>query len=110
MLVLPIKRKWFKMILSGKKKEEYREIKPYWTKRLLKNDINFNIDAIMNKLRNNTCNFYKTIILRNGYSKNSPQVQCRVKIRIGTGKTEWGAEKRKNIPHTRNIRNSGGTR
>lgn len=27
MLVLPIKRKWFDPILSGKKKEEYREIK-----------------------------------------------------------------------------------
>lgn len=31
---LPIKRKWFDMILSGEKREEYREIKPYWTKRL----------------------------------------------------------------------------
>lgn len=29
MLILPIKRKWFDMILSGEKKEEYREIKPY---------------------------------------------------------------------------------
>ena len=25
------------MIKSGEKKEEYREIKPYWTKRLTKN-------------------------------------------------------------------------
>ena len=32
---LPIKRKWFDMILSGEKKEEYREVKPYWWKRLL---------------------------------------------------------------------------
>ena len=29
MLTLPIKKKWFDMILSGEKKEEYREIKPY---------------------------------------------------------------------------------
>ena len=34
MLVLPIKRKWFEMIASGEKKEEYREIKPYYDKRL----------------------------------------------------------------------------
>ena len=27
MLILPIKKKWFDMILSGEKKEEYREIK-----------------------------------------------------------------------------------
>ena len=36
MLILPIKKKWFDMIKLGEKKEEYREIKPYWTKRLLK--------------------------------------------------------------------------
>ena len=30
MLVLPIKKKWFDMILSGEKKEEYREIKRYY--------------------------------------------------------------------------------
>ena len=29
MLTLPIKKKWFDMIVSGEKKEEYREIKPY---------------------------------------------------------------------------------
>lgn len=28
MLILPIKGKWFNMILSGDKREEYREIKP----------------------------------------------------------------------------------
>ncbi len=30
MLVLPIKKKWFDMICSGEKKEEYREGKPEW--------------------------------------------------------------------------------
>ena len=35
-LHLTIKKKWFDMILSGEKKEEYREIKPYWNRRLLK--------------------------------------------------------------------------
>ena len=34
MLTLPIKGKWFEMILSGEKKEEYREIKPYYETRL----------------------------------------------------------------------------
>ena len=33
MLVLPIKKKWFDMILSSQKKEEYREIKPYYKTR-----------------------------------------------------------------------------
>lgn len=30
---LNLKKKWFDMILSGEKKEEYREIKPYFIKR-----------------------------------------------------------------------------
>lgn len=29
MLILPIKKKWFDMIASGQKKEEYREVKEY---------------------------------------------------------------------------------
>ena len=33
MLVLPIKKEWLDMIISGEKKEEYREIKPYYDSR-----------------------------------------------------------------------------
>lgn len=33
-LCLSVKKKWFDMIASGKKKEEYREHKLYWIKRL----------------------------------------------------------------------------
>lgn len=33
MLILPIKKKWFDMILSGEKKEEYRDIKEYYETR-----------------------------------------------------------------------------
>ena len=34
-LYLTLKKNWFDLILSGEKKEEYREIKPYWEKRLI---------------------------------------------------------------------------
>ena len=34
-LDLPLKATWYDMIESGVKTEEYREIKPYWSKRLL---------------------------------------------------------------------------
>ena len=34
-LHLKLKRKWFDMIKSGEKKEEYREINQYWFKRLV---------------------------------------------------------------------------
>ena len=33
-LDLPLKAKWYEMIESGNKKEEYREIKKYWIGRL----------------------------------------------------------------------------
>ena len=36
MLILPIKKKWLDMILSGEKGDEYREIKPYWTVRIMR--------------------------------------------------------------------------
>ncbi|MDM8539125.1 ASCH domain-containing protein [Desulfobacterales bacterium HSG17] len=29
-LLLTLKHKWFDLIASGKKRREYREIKPYW--------------------------------------------------------------------------------
>lgn len=35
MLTLPIKKKWFDMIVSGEKREEYREIKPYYDSRFM---------------------------------------------------------------------------
>jgi len=34
-LRLTLTKRWFDMILYGEKKEEYREIKPYWIRRLL---------------------------------------------------------------------------
>lgn len=36
MLTFNLKKEWFEKIKSGEKTHEYREVKPYWTKRLLK--------------------------------------------------------------------------
>lgn len=74
MIILQIKRKWFDMILSGEKKEEYRDIKPYYTSRF-PSDLK---------------DFYVTF--RNGYSKNAPFFVARCSLRVGFGKAEWGAE------------------
>ena len=86
MLILPIKKKWFDMIVSGEKKEEYREIKPYWTSRLkhhLKSTI---IDGFK---------LYRTgyVIFRNGYSNSSPAIKCHILCHIGFGKEKRGAKK-----------------
>lgn len=80
-MILPIKKKWFDMIKAGIKKEEYREIKPYYETRF-------------NKLFKD--NDKAVIMLRNGYSKNSPSIDCLVSLKVGEGKQEWGAEPNKN--------------
>lgn len=91
MLTLPIKKKWFDMIKSGEKLEEYREIKPYWTKRFYKSLYDL-------ELGNSTYTIYYargTIILKNGYSKNSPSIKCYIELTQDYGKEEWGAEPNK---------------
>ena len=35
MLILPLEKKWYEKICSGEKTVEYREVKPYWTSRLV---------------------------------------------------------------------------
>ncbi|MEK6945573.1 MAG: ASCH domain-containing protein [Nanoarchaeota archaeon] len=59
-LYLTLKKKWFDLISSGEKKIEYREIKPYWTKRLFDNGNSKKFDFI---------------IFKNGYTKNSPKIK-----------------------------------
>ncbi len=81
MLTLPIKKKWFDMIKSGVKKEEYREIKPYYDSRF-KIYLPFESD-------------FNNIIFRNGYRKDSPKIKCHCLIYRGYGKKEWGAEPNK---------------
>ena len=83
MIVLPIKKRWFDMIVSGEKKEEYREIKPNYDTRFKK------IFGLAYKDKT------AEIIFRNGYSKVSPEIKCKCRLRIGQGKKEWGAEPNK---------------
>ena len=81
MLTLPIKKKWFDMIKSGEKKEEYRDIKPYY-------DSRFKIDEPY-------LSDFDYVVFRNGYRKDSPKIKCYCYISKGYGKHEWGAEPNK---------------
>ena len=90
-LKLTLKRKWFEMILSGEKKEEYREIKSYWIRRLCFKDSMWE-DSHYNSIENNRIktDFYKFIEFKNGYSKNAPSFKIECKgICIGGAKPEW---------------------
>ena len=82
-LRLTLKKKWFDMILSGEKKEEYREIKPYWETRLLKPVQS----PFVRRFKK-----YDFVEFKNGYAKDAPTIviEC-VKIDYGDGQTEWGA-------------------
>lgn len=94
MLTLPIKKKWFDMIKDGIKKEEYREIKPYYDSRFRNVVIVFNRPLSVNEetYLHLTNDYNKTdILFRNGYSKISPTIKCKVVINKGYGKKEWGA-------------------
>jgi len=79
MLTLPIKKKWFDMILSGEKKEEYREANNYYYKRFTNLFNNFEDDI-------------KEVCFRNGYSSKSPSFIAKCSFRLKTGNPEWGAE------------------
>lgn len=72
-LHLTIKKKWFDLIAEGKKKTEYRKVKPHWSSRLV---ITYAYDQPWFKP-------FDEVHFRNGYRPDSPfmRVVCR-KINI----------------------------
>lgn len=72
------------MILSGEKKEEYREIKPYWTKRFQ------SAGLIMGNYH--PSEWAKTVKFQNGYGKYAPYFYADVTLIVSYGKREWGAQ------------------
>jgi len=62
-LHLTLYRRWFLEILKGTKTTEYREITPYWKKRLF--------DAEGKPVR------YDEIFFRNGYAKDCPKMRVK---------------------------------
>lgn len=103
-LNLTLTKHWFEMILNGIKKEEYREIKPYWIARFAqcKGKNNPNITGFYCKKANcNSClkrgdGFheikYDAIRFTNGYGSFRPSMLVVLKnTSIGFGVARWGA-------------------
>lgn len=99
-LHLNLKRKWFDMIKSGEKKEEYREITEFWRRYFhimpdqykevlpFKNKILINIKGRLYPPHS------VTICFSNGYSKNRKQIFVKCNdVKIDYGYEKWGAEK-----------------
>ena len=81
-LHLTLMKKWFDQILNGDKLIEYREIKPYWAKRL--------IDSQGKPI------IYDIIFFRNGYAKDCRKMKVEFKgLNVGKeyeillGKIVW---------------------
>ena len=81
-LHLTLKKEWFDLIANERKKEEYRQIKPYWTVRLFNGfkPISKNIIPIK----------FDEVHFRNGYRKNNPFMRIEWK---GISK-KWFGDKR----------------
>lgn len=94
-MILTIKRKWLEKIRSGEKKEEYRELSPYYAarfKRFLGWEFVPNAQDIVERtLRAVGSVPFNDIILRAGYSAFAPATMISGYITISKGRPEWGA-------------------
>ena len=99
-LTLPLKGKWFNMIKSGEKKEEYREITDYYRKRFFDGWDSVKANGIWwynEKFEQYpTYKYFDTLVFTLGYPKAEDMERRLVfknpRIRIGEGRPEWGAE------------------
>lgn len=88
-LDLPLKKEWYNMIENGEKREEYREIKPYWCKRLLRY-----MDTIEDSMT--IRDDYTHVRFRYGYTKRIMLYKID-SIDIGRGNPNWGAPTDKEV-------------
>lgn len=86
-LNLVVTKKWFDMIVTGAKNEEYREIKTYWIKRLTTNcEVPYDVAA------ETFCGEvlyrpYTHVLFSAGYGKNRPSIEKEIEdITIGQPK------------------------
>ena len=112
-LFLPMKKKWFDLVRSGKKKEEYRLFKPYWQTRI-RNWIIYNSIENQNpvskwpgfgneflvRLKDGIKSL--PIVFFNGYQKDARKFKAycsRIEIRVTAFHPEWGEGEYDGKPH-----------
>lgn len=112
-LDLPLIFVWYDMIDIGKKQEEYREIKPYWEKRLLdykslvkyysENKAELEIKRLLFPHRpviEDVCQAFPAgfthVRFRRGYTKTTMLFEIK-SISIGFGNPNWGAPKDRQV-------------
>lgn len=89
-LTLSVKKEWFDKIVSNEKKEEYREIKPYWIKRLTTN-----CEVVYDVVSETYCGKvlyrpYTHVLFINGYGDDKPRIEKEIEsIDIDRPKKGW---------------------
>jgi len=101
-LQMSLKTKWFEMTKAKIKKEDYREITPYWISRLIQKEFSWsckNLEDIQHALfacPNGVFKKFHANIMTLGYPKSGDAERIikyeHAGIEIRTGNTEWGAE------------------
>ena len=87
-----VSKQWFEKIVSGEKTEEYREIKPYWASRLVKQAESG--EVLFDEFGGYTCVIgnpeykpYTHVLFINGYRKDSRRIEKEIEsITIGKPK------------------------
>lgn len=104
---LVVKTKWYDMIASGEKREEYREIKPYWCRKIMMqrgfkcpNKFSYGFSQssfpqFMCRRTGTACiqpnsSGFSHVRFRRGYTTETMMFKAGSVI-IGRGKPEWGA-------------------
>lgn len=109
-LHLTLKKRWWEMIESGKKLEEYREIKPYWIKRLCKYGKDDPVEGTGANLcikggcqkrficvyNEAVCTKYDYVCFHYGRTAKTMVFEIEG-IFVGTGEPEWGAPENENV-------------
>lgn len=108
---MSLKTKWFEMTKAGIKTEDYREITPYWVKRLTGNDQKLSFEEIVVALTDISIGYdsrhvwevygvclkdFETNKMTLGYPKSTDTERIiefeHAGIEIREGNPEWGAE------------------
>ena len=86
-LTLTVSKQWFDMIVADEKIEEYREIKPYWIKRLTTNcEVEYDV-ALETYCGKVLYRPYTHVLFINGYRKDSQRIEKEIEsITIGKPK------------------------
>lgn len=104
---LVLKAEWYDMIASGEKREEYREIKPYWCRKIMTqrgfkcpNKFSYGFSQssfpqFMCRRTGTACiqpnsSGFSHVRFRRGYTTETMMFKVESVI-IGRGKPEWGA-------------------